>query len=349
LPVIAHAPAAVSAASDWTTRVLVAGLMPAQVYWYRFTDADGNGSRLGRTMTAPTVDDPRPVNFAFVSCQTVNEGSLNAYRRMIFEDERAAQNDQLAFVLHLGDFIYEVVQYPEEAKTRYDRTIYEVARLPDGHKVGNFHIPLTVDGYRAVYKGYLHDPDLQDARARWPFVAIWDNHDFHGRLAERREAGPFERRARPRSPPIRRGRISPRVARRADRRAVRAACGQERPDREFDANGLGVGRTTSSINSLKAYRTLRYGKHLDLIITDRYSYQAPTVRDDSLGKLGDWAISTACSPRTSCRCSTPGAPSTGTIRQRSSDSKTGTSRTRRRTRRRIPFSEPSRRPGSRTS
>ncbi len=38
--------------------------------------------------------------------------------------------DQLDFVLHLGDFIYEVVQYPEEVKTRYDRTIYEVARIP---------------------------------------------------------------------------------------------------------------------------------------------------------------------------------------------------------------------------
>lgn len=23
----------------------------------------------------------------------------------------------------------------------------------------------------------LHDPDSQDARARWPFVAMWDNHD----------------------------------------------------------------------------------------------------------------------------------------------------------------------------
>jgi len=63
-------------------------------------------------------------------------------------------------------------------KTSYDRTIYEVARIPDGLKVGPFHIPLTVDGYRAVYKGYLADPDLQDARARWPFVCIWDNHEF---------------------------------------------------------------------------------------------------------------------------------------------------------------------------
>src|SRR5436190_9740155 len=176
--VIAHALAPVSAEADWTSRVLVGGLKPATTYWYRFTDAEGNGSRVGRTITAPLPDDPRPINFAFVSCQDVNEGKLNAYRRMIFEDERARPEDQLGFVLHLGDFIYEVVEYPEEVKTRYDRTIYEVARIPDGGKVGNFHFPLTVDGYRAVYKGYLADPDLQDARARWPFVAMWDNHEF---------------------------------------------------------------------------------------------------------------------------------------------------------------------------
>ena len=110
--VVAHAPAAVSAAADWTTRVLVGGLKPARTYWYRFADAEGNGSRIGRTITAPKDDDPRPVNFAFVSCQDVNEGKLNAYRRMIFEDERARPEDQLGFVLHLGDFIYDVLQYP---------------------------------------------------------------------------------------------------------------------------------------------------------------------------------------------------------------------------------------------
>src|SRR5438270_3985685 len=176
--VVAQAPAPVSAASDWTTRVLVGRLKPSRVYWYRFTDADGNGSRVGRTMTAPRANDPRPVNFAFVSCQDVNEGKLNAYRRMIFEDERAGAADQLGFVLHLGDFIYEVVEYPDEVKTRYDRTIYDVGRIPDGGKVGKFHFPLTVDGYRAVYRGYLADADLQDARARWPFVAMWDNHEF---------------------------------------------------------------------------------------------------------------------------------------------------------------------------
>src|SRR5690349_760492 len=74
--VVAQSPAPVSAASDWTTRVLVGRLKPAHVYWYRFTDAEGNGSRVGRTITAPAANDPRPVNFAFVSCQSLNEGKL---------------------------------------------------------------------------------------------------------------------------------------------------------------------------------------------------------------------------------------------------------------------------------
>src|SRR4029079_7956580 len=105
--VVARASAPVSAKSDWTTRVLVGHLEPARVYWYRFTDEEGNGSRVGRTITAPLPNDPRPVTFAFVSCQSVNEGTLNGYRRMIFEDERAAPDDQLGFVLHPGDFISE--------------------------------------------------------------------------------------------------------------------------------------------------------------------------------------------------------------------------------------------------
>jgi alkaline phosphatase D len=294
--VIAHAPAPVSAASDWTTRVLVAGLTPAQVYWYRFTDADGNGSRLGRTITAPAVDDPRPVNFAFVSCQTINEGKLNAYRRMIFEDERAAQNDQLGFVLHLGDFIYEVVQYPEEAKTRFDRTIYEVARIPDGHKVGNFHIPLTLDGYRAIYKGYLHDPDLQDARARWPFVAMWDNHEFSWQGWQSIvRAGPFVQPGQSVKVAANQAWFEYLPARVAPPSGSLEQFGppsvKNVPVEKFDDNGLGVeSNNLVAINSLKGYRALRWGKHLDLIVTDQRSYRSPDpFSDDSLGKLGDWA------------------------------------------------------------
>src|SRR6202044_1111939 len=93
--IVAPPKAPVSAESDWTCRVLTGGLKPSTVYWYRFTDSEGNGSRIGRTITAPAEPDERPVRFAFVSCQNANQGAQNAYRRMIFEDERAPEQDRL--------------------------------------------------------------------------------------------------------------------------------------------------------------------------------------------------------------------------------------------------------------
>src|SRR5437764_2741091 len=278
--VVAKAPAPVSAAADWTTRVLVAGLKPAHVYWYRFSDADGNGSRIGRTITAPLDGDTRPVNFAFVSCQDVNEGTLNAYRRMIFEDERVRPEDQLGFVHHLGDFIYEVVEYPDEVKTRYDRTIYEVARIPDGGQIGHFHFPLTVDGYRAVYKGYLADPDLQDARARWPFVAIWDNHEFSWQGWQSIQKAVKERPGQSIKVaanqawweylPSRCNKVSGPSLESFDPPAVKNVAIEK-----WDRDGLGSQpNNLTAINSHRSYRAFRYGRHLNLIITAHHSYRS---------------------------------------------------------------------------
>jgi alkaline phosphatase D len=279
--VVARARTPVSAAADWTTRVLVGGLQPSRVYWYRFVDSEGNGSRVGRTLTAPRDDDPKPVTFAFVSCQSVNEGKLNAYRRMIFEDERARPGDQLGFVLHLGDFIYEVLQYPEEGATRFDRTIYEVARFPDGGKIGKLHYPLTLEGYRAVYRGFLADPDLKDARARWPFVAIWDNHEFSWQgwqsILKQGDAG------RP-------GQTLKVAANQAWWEYLPSRCRKaggvswetfEAPAvkdvriETWDANGLGdEPNNLTAINSLIGYRAFRYGGHLEVIVTDQHSYRS---------------------------------------------------------------------------
>jgi alkaline phosphatase D len=295
--VVSATPVTILAEADWTARVLAAGLKPARTYWYRFTDSEGNGSRIGRTITAPAANDPRPVSFAFVSCQDVNEGKLNGYRRMIFEDERAAPAEQLGFVLHLGDFIYEVVQYPEEVKTRYDRTIYEIARLPappDSFKVSNFHLPLTVEGYRAIYKGYLHDPDLQDARARWPFVCIWDNHEFswQGRQSIVQAGGEprpgqtvkvaanqawFEY-------------IPARVKAPSGSRAEFGSVAVKNVEVDkWDENGLGLEpNNLAAIRSLIAYRALRYGKHLDLIVTDLRSFSGEDPTDaEGVGEIYD--------------------------------------------------------------
>jgi alkaline phosphatase D len=279
--VVARARTPVSAAADWTTRVLVGGLQPSSVYWYRFIDSEGNGSRVGRTITAPRDDDTHPVTFTFVSCQSVNDGKLNAYRRMIFEDERARPQDQLGFVLHLGDFIYEVVDYPDETPTRLDRTVYEVTRYPDGGKTGKLHYPLTLDGYRGCYRGYLADPDLRDARARWPFVAMWDNHEFSWQgwqsILKPGDGG------RP-------GQNLKVAANQAWWEYLPSRCrkagggGLETFDppvlkdvkiEKWDANGLGdEPNNLAAINSLIGYRTFRYGRHLEVMITDQHSYRS---------------------------------------------------------------------------
>jgi len=293
--VVATAPAPVSPASDWTTRVLVGKLKPARTYWYRFTDAQGNGSRVGRTRTAPRPDDPRPVKFAFVSCQDVNESKLNGYRRMIFEDERARPEDQLDFVLHLGDFIYEVVQYPEDGKPRFERKLYEVARIPDALKVGPFHLPTTVEGYRAVWKGYLADPDLQDARARWPFVCIWDNHEFSWQGWQSILKNPkFEQPGQTIKVAANQVWFENIPAR------VKAPSGtleefgsvpvKNVKIEKFADDGLGLEpNNIAAINSLIIYRALRYGRHLDLLLTDERSHRGPNPFDESAtDKLADW-------------------------------------------------------------
>ena len=280
--VIAAATTTVSAASDWTCRVLVGKLKPAQVYWYRFADDNGNGSRIGRTITAPDLNDSRPVSFAFVSCQNANQGAQNTYRRMIFEDERAPESDRLYFVLHLGDFIYEIVWYPEDRpQGMYDRRLRDIVRYPDGEKIRDFHIPTTVDGYRAIYRAYLHDPDLQDARARWPFVNMWDNHEFSWLGWQSLQK--FEGQTRPAQTrkvaanqaffefqPARMERPNASSLQRFDPPTV-----HDVPVTTFDDHGLGQEpNNLAAINSLKGYRALRWGRNLELIVTDQRSYRS---------------------------------------------------------------------------
>jgi alkaline phosphatase D len=280
LRVIAKGRARANPDADWTVRVLVGGLRPDREYWYRFTDPDGAGSRVGRTRTSPVDSDGRPARFAFVSCQDINTGYLNAWRRMIHEDEKASADQRLDFILHLGDFVYEMVWYPEDRQSYLGRTIREVLRFPTGQKIGDFHIPVDVEDYRLLYRAYLHEPELQDARARWAFVTMWDNHEFswQGRQSIQRFGG--------RSAPAQTRKV-----------AANQAWWEYQPARvqtparsleafhppsvantaidQFDEHGLGLEpNNLAAIRSLTAYRTLRFGKHLELFITDQHSYRS---------------------------------------------------------------------------
>ncbi len=312
--VVATASAKVQTASDWTCRVLVGHLPPAGEYWYRFVDEEGNGSRIGRTLTAPANDDARPSRFAFVSCQSLPEGYGNAYRRMIFEDERAAPGERIGFVLHLGDFVYEVVQYPEQvAKNgkRYDRVITFPIRFPKGKPVAKnrFMVPDSLDDYRALYHAYLQDPDLQDARARWPFVCIWDNHEFswNGWQSIQEFAGT------PGWVPAQTLKVAANQAW-FEYQPARVLPPGSKLDtfdapqvvdvlvKDFDDDGLGTEpNNLAAINSLIAYRALRWGRHIDLLITDNRSFRSrdpgnhdeinPLFEGDTLGFVPEelWA------------------------------------------------------------
>src|ERR1700722_18748704 len=289
--VIASASATVSATADWTCRVLAGNLKAATVYWYRFTDETGFTSRVGRTITAPAQDDPRPVRFAFVSCQNANDGAQHAYRRMIFEDERAAETDRLGFVLHLGDFIYELVWYPaDRPQGMYDRRLRDIVRYAHGEKIQDFHIPTTVDDYRAVYRAYLHDPDLQDARARFPFANMWDNHEFSWKGWQSLQK--FDGKTLPRQTrkvaamqaffeyqPARIVKSSGPSLERFDAPKV-----ADTAIEHFDQNGMGQeANNLTALASLRGYRALRWGRNVELIITDQRSYRSedPTDREEA--------------------------------------------------------------------
>ena len=145
----------ISADSDWTCRFFATDLEPNREYWYRFIDDHGFASRIGRTMTAPSDDSDQPSVY-FCSCQCPNEGALNAYRRMIFEDEASSKDQRLNFVLHLGDFIYEVTWYAEDNPNgNRGRRIRNLYKFPQGRKVSNFHLPVTLEDYRTLYRAYL--------------------------------------------------------------------------------------------------------------------------------------------------------------------------------------------------
>ena len=282
---VADGVAEISAATDWTCRFLAAGLSAASEYWYRFTDEAGNGSRIGRTVTAPKADDPRPARFAFVSCQDMTQSAGNAWRRMIFEDERRPANERLGFVLHLGDFIYEIVWYAEDMPDgrRDGRRLRNNLRYPTGEKLHDFHVPTTLDDYREAYRAYLQDPDLQDARARFPFVPVWDNHEFSWQGWQSQQV--FDGKTRP-----------------AQRLKVAAnqAWFEYQPARVTNPGGDGVSRFVAppvtdtpvtgqvdalglalepnnlrAVNSLIVYRALRWGANIDLIITDQHSFASP--------------------------------------------------------------------------
>ena len=141
-----------------SVHVPVTGLAPGVQYRYRFQVGD-DASIEGLFRTIP-VD--RAVRFAVVSCAKHNSGFFNAYRAV-------ARMDDLDFVLHLGDYIYEAAEVPTGKQTK-------------GADIGRPMDPLndcmTREDYDRRYALYRSDADLQLLHAQHAMMATIDDHEL---------------------------------------------------------------------------------------------------------------------------------------------------------------------------
>lgn len=286
--VVATSQRPVSIEQDWTFRAVVGGLTPATEYWYRFTDDKGLGSRTGRTFTAPAAGDSRTARFAFVSCQNRPLGPLTAYRRLVAEDRARPAAERIGFVLHLGDFIYDEVWYPHDRPQFLGRTLTHDFRFPDGGMIGDVHYPVSLADYRALYSYYLRDPDLQDARARWPFVCVWDDHEFANDGWQ--SASPFaEAGLGAQSRKVAANRawfeyIPSRAVHAGGEAGFSAPPVSDAPLHDLDDVGLSrESNNLAAIHSLKIYRSVTWGRHVELLLTDNRSYRSQPVMDGPAG------------------------------------------------------------------
>ena len=153
--------------SDYTIIVDLANLSSNTVYYYRFrNDVTGVTSVIGQTKTLPGSGEATEVKLAVVSCANFQAGLFNVYG--------AVAASEADIVVHLGDYIYEYGSGPTTYGTDANGT--------DTVALGREHDPsgeiVTVDAYRARYRQYRGDEQLQEAHRLKPFICVWDDHEI---------------------------------------------------------------------------------------------------------------------------------------------------------------------------
>ncbi len=278
--------------SDHTVRVLVTGLAANTSYHYRFTA--GRDTITGQTRTAPAATADVQVNLAWVSCQDYAAGNYGAYRQLLIEDEARPEADQIHFVVHLGDAIYETRDSGFQSALdenmepiglrNADGSMRVLGEFPSGGgQVGDTNFAETVDDYRHLYKTFLSDPDIMAARARWPFIYTWDDHEFTNDCwqsqANYDDAQNQEEMSQPRKVAANQAWFeytpahlsgAPGDASDFQFAAVRTA-GYTPPN---DDNLVEEPNNLAAIGTMTIYRSLRFGRHVELVMTDERSYRS---------------------------------------------------------------------------
>ena len=247
---------------DGCAKVRVTGLAPNRFYYYQFTYYEDNEtlrrSAIGRTRTAPEASDPAPIRFAVFNCSDYSGRYYNTLKHL---NEQEAEN--LNFVLHLGDYIYETTADPS-FQTADDKRRIAFSEPEGAIQFANFSAAQSLSNYRDLYKTYRLDAHLLRAHELFPWVVIWDDHEYsddhYGSVATYFDGKAAETNAERKK-----------SAEQAWMEFIPAAVGLN-----ASGNGLSIGSESLYPNT-KIYRTLNFGRNLDLILTDNR-----TARPDHL-------------------------------------------------------------------
>jgi len=219
--------------------VELAGLPADRHLWFRF-HAQGQRSAVGRTRTAPAPGADAAIRFLNAGCQNFEHGFYTAWAH-------AAAMEDLHFIFHYGDSIYEGAGRQRPGGW---------GPLVRAHEGGRCR---SLADYRARHAQYLSDPDWQAARAAHPLVCSADDHEVDNNWAGDHTPRPFPEDGFP-----------------ARRDAALQAWWEHMP----------LPRAARE----RAFRRLRFGRHLSLHVLDTRRHRTPQACGDGVRpRCEEWA------------------------------------------------------------
>jgi alkaline phosphatase D len=244
---------------DFTVRAKVTNLTPGTTYFYRFV-AGSDNSATGQTKTAPgATTTPTQMRFAWFTCQ---DWSVNHWAAM---DLIAAED--IDFMVHLGDYIYETVGASFQsgaAEPAHSRITLPNALAQGGGGTGLY--ANSLEDYRTLYRTYRGDTRLQTLHAKFPMIAIWDDHEFSDDCWQDHQTYTNANKQET-----------------SRRRNANQAWAEYMPidfgDVSFDLNN-------AAYDNIKIYRDFKFGTLMHLVMTDERLYRDDhEVSEAVLGSL----------------------------------------------------------------
>ncbi len=230
---------------DYTVRAKVTALTPGTRYHYRFV-AGQDRSAAGTVKTAPAAaSSPAQMKFAWLTCQDWSVNHWGAMDLIATED--------LDFLVHLGDYIYETVGASFQAGAA--EAAHGRITLPNGaSRAGETGVHATsLDDYRTLYRTYRSDPRLQELHRKFPMIAIWDDHEFSDDCWQDHQTY-----------------TNANTQETSRRRSATQAWAEYMP---IDFGDVSFDLAKPGIENIRIYRDFRFGTLMHLVMTDQRLYR----------------------------------------------------------------------------